>query len=318
MNYVLNSNPVISVIIPCYNVGSKMTRFMNSLLNQTYTNLQLIFINDGSCDDTLDVIASYRERLIRKGMLVEIKTKANGGLVSAINEGLQLVKGDYIIWPDPDDWLENNSIELRAKFLEEHKEYACVSTNYYIYDSKDFSRPIKLGITNSKNAAKEDQFELLLRYKSEFCPGTHMVRTSAFFETHPGKVIFNGGRGQNYQMLLPVYYRRKRAYIDEPLYNYVIYTDSMSHSDDTEDKALAHCNEHYCNVVGTINSMKISENDRKKYLTIASNEDRRQKFYVALLFKDWSKAGNLLTQYRGEILVKLRMTIQLVWYRMKG
>lgn len=316
----MNDNmPLVSVIVPCYNVSRKINRFLISLIEQTYKHLEVIFVNDGSTDNTEDILKNIVPRLKEQGMIVKIINKENGGLVSAINCGLKEVEGDFLIWPDPDDWMSKDSIRQRVVFFNNNDEtYGCVTSNYYIYKYPDIVNAVSLGIRNIRRAKKEDQFELLLRYKSSFCSGSHMVRTTVFRETHPDMQIFDGGRGQNFQMLLPVYYSSKRGFINEPLYNYVIYDNSMSHVDNAEEEEITHCNEHYANVVGTLKDIRLSCHEKKRYYRIAFNMDLRNKFFIALKYDDIKLAEKCILDIKGIDLVRFKLCLHYVWYRING
>ena len=85
-----------------------------------------------------------------------------------------------------------------------------------------------------ENCFDEKQFEYLLNEKSIFCTGCHMIRVSALKEVNPKFEIYPARRGQNWQLLLPIYYKYKRFFLDEPLYGYVIYAQSMSQGDVTK------------------------------------------------------------------------------------
>ena len=96
-----------SVIIPVYNVESYIYQCVNSVVSQTYKNIEIILVDDGSpdkCPKICDEIANKDSR-------VKVIHKENGGLSSARNEGLKLAKGDYIVFVDSDDWLDNEYIE---------------------------------------------------------------------------------------------------------------------------------------------------------------------------------------------------------------
>lgn len=97
------SNPLISVIIPVYNVDAHLECCINSVLDQTYRNLEIILVDDGSTDNSpkiCDEYSAYDER-------IKVIHKKNGGLVSARKAGIQLANGDYVAYVDGDDWVEN-------------------------------------------------------------------------------------------------------------------------------------------------------------------------------------------------------------------
>ena len=99
--------PRISVIVPVYNTKDYLFDCLSSLKNQTYKNLEILLIDDGSTDDSLKIIQKYQKLDSRARVL----KKKNGGLSSARNLGLDHANGEYIFFLDSDDYLENDAIE---------------------------------------------------------------------------------------------------------------------------------------------------------------------------------------------------------------
>lgn len=97
----------ISVIVPIYNVEKYLRRCIDSIINQTYRNLEIILVNDGSLDGSLDICKRY-EKLDSR---IKLINKKNGGLSSARNEGLKIATGDYISFIDSDDWINEDMYE---------------------------------------------------------------------------------------------------------------------------------------------------------------------------------------------------------------
>ena len=95
---------LISVIIPVYDVAEYIPRCLDSIINNSYTDLEIICINDGSIDDSLNVLKHYAEKDDR----ICVIDKNNGGVASARNAGLQMAKGEYIAFVDPDDWVHKD------------------------------------------------------------------------------------------------------------------------------------------------------------------------------------------------------------------
>ncbi len=110
--YNKDFNPLVSIIIPVYN-GSKYLKYaIDSALNQTYKNIEIIVVNDGSNDngETEKIAKSYGEK-------IKYISKANGGVSSALNEGIKNMSGDYFAWLSHDDVYFNNHIEKHIEFL---------------------------------------------------------------------------------------------------------------------------------------------------------------------------------------------------------
>lgn len=259
---------LVSIIVPCYNVEKVIGKCIKSILNQTYRKLEVIFVNDGSTDNTEKIILSYKKEFEKKNVIFKYIYQKNKGLGGAINTGLKHFTGEYLVWPDADDTLASTSIEKKVVFLENKPEYGSVTSDAYIYNEDDLLNPIRKITDIFKYNNEEEQFEYMLLGKSIFCSGCHMVKTKAFLDVNPNREIFEARRGQNWQMLLPVYYKYKRGFINEPLYNYIIYKNSMSSGDDTKEKKIQRENECYEIIQNTLSKMKISVNDRKKFLKL--------------------------------------------------
>ena len=113
----------VSLISPCYNGENHLGYFLESLLTQTYENVEFIFVNDGSTDKTEEIFKAYQERLQNKGWDVVYISQENKGQAAAVNAGLKLVKGDYLLWPDSDDILYPEHIARKVAFMEKNPQY---------------------------------------------------------------------------------------------------------------------------------------------------------------------------------------------------
>ena len=98
-------NKKISIIIPVYNAEKYLKCCLDSILNQSYKNLEIIIINDGSTDNSLKVIEEYKKNDNR----IILISQKNQGVSKSRNNGLELATGDYIMFIDPDDWIHVSS-----------------------------------------------------------------------------------------------------------------------------------------------------------------------------------------------------------------
>lgn len=103
--------PEISVIIPVYNTEKYLSRCLDSVCHQTFLNIEIIVVNDGSTDKSLEIIQQYSFNDSR----IRIISKKNGGLSSARNAGLEAAKGNFILHVDSDDWIELDMCEILYK-----------------------------------------------------------------------------------------------------------------------------------------------------------------------------------------------------------
>lgn len=272
---------VVSIISPCYNREKILYRFLDSILVQTYKKIQVIMIDDGSEDNTVHVLESYIDKFKKAGISYEYHLKNNGGVSSAINEGLKYVKGEFLCWPDSDDWYEPESIKKRVDFLNLHPEFAIVSNDAsaILADGKTVFRSSAAGNTQVK--FEPNQFNLLLEGNSMICCICHMVRTEAFFATHPDGKIFNSRYGQNIQMLLPVYYRYKRGFIDEILAHYLVLETSLSHENNSFEKEIAYRENIEKLTIATLKSIEMPTDEREKYIYLCHIRNTRRRLKLA-------------------------------------
>ncbi|QDK70935.1 glycosyltransferase family 2 protein [Lactococcus protaetiae] len=125
------SNPLISVIIPCYNIADYVMECVLSVINQTYKNIEIILVDDGSTDDTLknlEVLKTLDNR-------IRILQKENGGLSDARNEGIKFSTGDYITLIDGDDSVSENYVKHLYQGILKGADISCVSW-YLTYENE--------------------------------------------------------------------------------------------------------------------------------------------------------------------------------------
>ena len=101
----------VSIVTPCYNGEKYLERFLKSILNQSYGNIELIFINDGSTDQTEEIIKKYKEEFDLHNIELTYLFQENAGQAAALNNGLKYVQGDYLLCMDSDDEISEN-VEL--------------------------------------------------------------------------------------------------------------------------------------------------------------------------------------------------------------
>ncbi len=103
----MTDKPLVSILLPVYNVEQYLPQCIESILNQTYTNLQVVLIDDGSKDSSLQICQSYAEKDSR----VEVYKQENQGVATTRNHLLEKVNGDYVLFVDSDDWIELDMVE---------------------------------------------------------------------------------------------------------------------------------------------------------------------------------------------------------------
>ena len=151
--------PLVSIITPCFNGEKYLDRFFRSVLNQTYENLELIFINDGSSDKTEEKVLNYKDELKNRNICFTYLYQDNAGQAAALNKGLKVFKGDYLVWPDSDDELVPDSIEKRVDFLEKHPELGIMRSNGIVINDETGEQN---RIDNKPHLEEEDIYESIM------------------------------------------------------------------------------------------------------------------------------------------------------------
>ena len=139
----MDRKPLISVIVPVYKVEDYLGRCVDSLLNQTYENLEIILVDDGSPDGSGKICDAYAERDGR----VRVIHKENGGLSSARNAGLDIAGGEYVGFVDSDDWMDEHTYEwFMEMMLQEDLKLVCAGR----YDYSSWTGEKKVGLCPAK------------------------------------------------------------------------------------------------------------------------------------------------------------------------
>ena len=279
------NHPLVSLITPGWNGKSFVHRLLDSILNQTYDNIEYIYVDDGSTDGTKEVVLSYEEKFREKKISFRYVYKENGGVSSAVQEGLKYVNGECLGWPEYDDILSSYNVNR--------------------YDKNHFVQAL---LTNSI-----------------FTAACHLVRMDAFDETHPNRVIYPSWIGPNWQMLLPLYYKYERSFIDEPLVYYVVRDSSISHSHDSLQKKLDAIDEYMRILKNTLERIEMPDVDRNLYKKLVNEKYARDWMNLGFLYKNkivFSKGYHYYLDHELKIsnlrkMQKLALYLPLFYYGYK-
>ena len=151
--------PKVSVIVPIYNVEKYLEKCLDSLVNQTLKDIEIILVNDGSTDNSGQIAKKYANKYKDKIIYLE---KENGGLSDARNYGLEYVKGDYISFVDSDDYISKNLYSELVKYME--KDYDMIKFGILTVDLKN-NKIIENKSQQFENKTGEEAFDIL--YKTD-------------------------------------------------------------------------------------------------------------------------------------------------------
>ena len=224
----------VSIIIPAYNAEKYVSRMLESILNQTYSNVECIIIDDGSTDNTYKTIQQYKEKFDKRRKVLKLLHQENKGQAAALNLGLKQVTGEYLIWADSDDYFELDAFETMVDCLEKNKDRDLVRANAVtrlennldeIYEKREQKNYTQENILDDYIIAKQDNIPTYI--------GIIMTRFKYFKEKNKGIEIDESRVGQNLQMIIPITYNAKAYCLNKIVYNYIIRQDSHSRTKKT-------------------------------------------------------------------------------------
>lgn len=123
---------LVSIVVPCFNVENSISKTLKSILNQTYTNWEVIIVNDGSTDRTKEVVLSIKDNRIKYFEFPE-----NRGRGAARQKGLEESSGDYLAMVDADDWIYDDKLEFQVDYLNNNPSVVLVSNNMGIVNKNN-------------------------------------------------------------------------------------------------------------------------------------------------------------------------------------
>jgi hypothetical protein len=200
-------DPKVSVVMSVYNGARYLRRAIESVLAQTYAEFEFIILNDGSTDDSSEIIQSYADPRIR---YVE---QANVGLPAALNKGIGLSRGTYVARMDADDVSLPSRFARQVQFLDEHPNYAMVGTSCRVIDSEENVKFVM------RHPCEDVHIRWLLLFDSPFVHSTMMFRRDAI----QAAGLYRAERGyyvEDYDLWSRVLARYKGQNLAEPLLLY--------------------------------------------------------------------------------------------------
>lgn len=262
--------PLVSIIVPCYNQAKYVARLLDSVLEQSYKKIELITINDGATDNTLDILESYRPVFKKRNIRYKIISQENGGLPNAINAGLKVFAGDYINFIDCDDYFSvADSIEKRVNFLESNRNIDVVWAASNIVDATTGDIIDVWG--EPHNPSRKNLFmDMILQKDYVWVSASKMVRASTFLSLNPERFIqdrINNAvyQGQNIQIFLPLYYKGNNVgYINEALVNITAHHDSESRKHRNEQELRKYHLAIRNMFLDTLHKINMPEEEREK------------------------------------------------------
>jgi glycosyltransferase involved in cell wall biosynthesis len=166
-------SPSVSVLMPCYNAEKYLAEALASILNQTYTDFEVIAIDDCSSDRTPEILRHFSEQDKRVKVY---RNSENLKLIKTLNRGVTLCSGKYIARMDSDDIALPERLEKEVAFLDEHADYGIVSCQFSTF------RDGSAKLYPYQNPTKFEELQAYLLFKSGICHPASMIRKTVFTE----------------------------------------------------------------------------------------------------------------------------------------
>lgn len=262
-------NNLVTIIIPVYNVEDYITKCIESIINQTYQNLEIICVNDGSTDNSGKICDIYALNDKR----IKVIHKNNGGVSSARNVGLINASGEYIGFVDPDDWIEPEMYEIMVK----SSKLSCadiIIVNYYI-DNEATTTPMA-NVENIPETPfdKEELFKFAFlrdEYKGFGAYIWNKLFKSTLFKLSDRLILFD----ESIHFCEDIVFFTQLAlksnnsiYIDKPMYHYYHRQSSLSHTVDISKRIGSL--QAYKQIIGLLEHTEISRWLKRFYAYHAS------------------------------------------------
>lgn len=201
--------PKISIIMGIYNCGKTLDEALKSILDQTYTDWEIVMCDDGSSDNTLEIAEKYQANYPEK--VIVLKNEQNMGLNATLNKCLKATKGEYIARQDGDDISLPDRFMKEVQFLDKHKEFAFVSTYMSFFDDT--------GIWGEWKTPKIPTRMDFFKQSPCFCHAPCMIRKEAFIAVGGYTVEDKFLRCEDINLWYKLYADGYKGYnIQQPLY----------------------------------------------------------------------------------------------------
>lgn len=217
---------LISVILPIYKVEKELPRCIESILKQTYTEYEMILVEDGSPDRCGEICDKYAQEDTR----IHVIHKKNGGVSEARNAGLDIAKGKYICWVDPDDYIHPQYLETLYRIMQESKAdvVVCDYKAYYPGEEKEIARIDQIPAYEEIGEQHLYNDDFLNQKRVKFVYAWNKLAKAELYQgiRYPvGKI-----HEDTYTTYKVLDRANKIVYTEQPLYYYMMREQSITHT----------------------------------------------------------------------------------------
>ena len=259
----------VSIIIAAYNIDQYIERWINSIINQTLKDIEIIVVNDGSKDRTLDIIKD----IASKDSRIKIIDKQNQGLIEARKSGMKIANGEYLLFVDGDDWLEIDTLEKLYKNAKSNNSDIVIYNAYNSYDNSKY----KLNIFRNMN--QKDYIKRLFLGDIYPCIWSKFIKLDYIRSNHI-EFVSNISYAEDLATSVSLFMHNPQiSYVEDYLYNYY---------------------QRECSITKTINNKILEINEAIQFIKKKLEEhnlfDKYKEEFDCMIYEHIFE-GNFLTRY---------------------
>lgn len=207
----MTKQPIVSIVLPTFNGEKWIRQSIESVLNQTYQNIELIIVDDCSTDNTATIVDFFRKKDNR---IKVIHHSLNKKLPQSLNDGFSCAKGDYFTWTSDDNWYDQSAIEEMVDFLSQNSQFDMVTANFRIFQD-DLFKSEYITASSAKNLIDKNTIGACFLYTRK------IANIVGEYDPHFFLV-------EDYDYWIRILLRGKIAHLDKVIYNYRMHEDSLT------------------------------------------------------------------------------------------
>ncbi len=299
----------VTVIMPVYNAGAYIKEAINSILEQSFTDFELLIIDDGSTDNSLLIIESFKNSKIRL-----LQNNTNQGLVFTRNRGIEEAKGEYLAWLDADDYAMPQRLEVQITYLEKYKNIALLGSYAdYMYENGEVYYTV-MPKTDSKTLG------IWLLFQNCFPQSSVIIRKTALFS--PINLRYREGfpPAEDYDLWVQLAYYQQVANLPEILIRHRKHKESTSQkmsiaqennilkiltyqlenlgiTPTTEELNLHRKISHYSCEQNLLTYQKIADWLNKLKIANDKTQKYENKYFNAVIAEIWQKTSSIYLKF---------------------
>ena len=293
----------ISVMIPVYNTSQYLKRCLNSIINQSLKEIEIICVNDGSTDNSLEILKEYE----KKDKRIVVIDKKNAGVSSAKNEALKIAKGKYCLNIDSDDWVEQNFFKEIFLKAEENDLDLVVSDIIFDYDDTlEIKKELEINDNDILSGKQYRELFFNKKFQVEGYTWNKLIKTSIYKKNN---IFFSKNIAylEDYEIILKLaFYLKKIGKINKGYYHYIQRNDSASNNIKNRERNFLQEIQVFNNLENFYKDKDVNslfKLKRKKIFSIQysifKSENITEKMYLAYL-SEIKKEKFILKKYQGE------------------